>query len=282
MRFRFVAPTVVVVGLAALIGCGGDSGGTDGGLSGSSSTAGDGGTPSLRAPAGDYALTLTGTGTTGATFTGSGTAAIAADGTMTLTYTSTEAGTPPITTSRVLSAVATDAGAVTGTVKIDGGDPIALIGGTLSRASNGSPLLNTTFVQGSGETAISETDSFSLNIRRPAVGTYAIALTGTDTVGGTYNGSGTYVEGNNGAFSLDLSLKRKTGGVTVTQTASLSATLGADGQFSGNFDYNGVGTQAVSGSITQNAQGSLVLILTYSPTAVPAYTVTQRLTLIKQ
>lgn len=275
ITMRRLTPVSGFALIAILVGCGG--GGIDDGSTGT-----DGGTASLRAPAGKYSAVLSGTRTTGETVAGNGSAAVAADGTITLSYNAMIGST---TTARTLTASVTTAGVVSGTV-VEDGTNYPLNGGSLARNSDGSYALTTAFTKGASDTSTTETDSFMLTAARPAAGNYLGSVTGTDDKGATYSGTGTLALPASGNFTLLYSSRRRFGGVTVTQSHALSTALGTDGTFTGAMTVatspSGV-TVPVTGTWVLNAGGSVTLTLSYQNTTYfPTPTVSETLTLARQ
>ena len=258
---RLLAPSLAVLFVAGLIGCGGgggapsfdddpDTGSTSGDPSGGNNGTGDG-----RAPAGPYTATFAGSDGT-ASFTGTGSGTVAADGTIALSLTAANTSNA---TARAVDALVAPSGSVTGTVTV-GADPAAtIIAGSLASRTNGSYLLTATFTTAAGAT---ETDRYTLTARTV---TYTGPNTGTDNQGFRYSGSGTGTVSSGNVLSLTYLSRRSDGS---EQTHRLSTTLLAGGTFSGSLNLGLSGGVPVTGSWANgtDANGAATLTLTLSYT----------------
>lgn len=268
---RLFSPFLAVLLLAGVVGCGGGS------TPSFDDPSGGGGGTTARAPAGDYSASLSGSDDAGVGYSGIGTAKVASDGTITLNYSSVTDESTPVTTSRKVVAAVSVTGDVSGTLTIDS-TTVRTITGGLTKSSNGAYRL--TVVSGA---PVTETDTFTLTLSQPASGIFSGSVSGSDTQGGTYSGSGTLTLSGTGSFNLAYTSNRLKSGVTQVEARTIASTLQSDGTFSGSMVVQSGGiSRSVTG--TWSASGnSLVLNLNYANgTAVPPYTATEKLTLTRE
>lgn len=278
---RLLVPSLAVLFVAGLIGCGGGAGGpsfdtdpdTDGSTNGNAD-GGNTGTTDARAPVGDYTTTFSGNdGTT--TFTGTGTGTAAADGALTLNLLAANTSN---STARTVNAVVATTGAVTGTVTVGAASAATITAGTLAKQTNGTYLLTTTFTNAASAT---ENNQYTLTA---ATVTYRGPVTGTDNQGATYSGTGTGSISAGNVLGLTYTSRRSIGGVEETHT--LSTTLLSNGTFSGAID-TGQRDETTTGTWVTGVNSSNVPTLTLRFTylnrrySTPP-TVTEKLVLVKQ
>lgn len=259
---RLLAPTLGVLLLAALIGCGGANGPSfgDAADTSTSTTSGDttnttggtdSGTTDLRAVPGDYSASFaTGTGTTAVT--GTGTASAASTGAVTVNIAAANASDAVARTASVL--VAAD-GSATGTVTVGTAAAATITAGSLVKQSTGVYLLTTTFTN-----AVSavETDKFTLALTQRFVG----ANVGTDNQGAAYTGTGTATISGGSVLGLTYTSTRSLVG-GITQTHTLSTTLLSNGTFSGSLGL-GFNSTPATGTWKLTSAGVLTLKLSYT------------------
>ena len=287
---RLLLPALGVLGLAALIGCGGDGGGapsfgddptTTGtpSTTGGDSTSGDSTSGSLgqQAASGTYGVLLTGTLADGTTLSGTGTGSVATDGALTLDYTAATVTATPVTTKRRIVATVASTGVATGTVAVGSEDALSFTG-TLTRSGDGSPRLVAQFTR----SEIEETDVLALTLRRPSAGTYDVVASGTDDRNGVYTGSGVIVVPASGNISGGFTTSRRIGTTKVTQIYDLNAALAEDGALTGTLGSGSFASFPTSGRLGQSANGVPRLALNYTTLGLPGYVVTQTLALTRR